>query len=62
MVPPVSLACQPTPSETPAQRIARIAVSPAAQAVLDQAPPPTRGQIDTLRATFAPAAVLAVAA
>lgn len=50
MVPSVSSACQPTPPETYAERIARIAVSPAAQAAVDQAPPFTRQQLDIVRA------------
>lgn len=48
-------------TESYAQRIARIANSPAAQAVAGQAPPLTRQQTGTLRAAFAPLP-LAVAA
>jgi hypothetical protein len=42
-------------SETYAERITRIALGAAAQAVVDQAPPFTRAQLDTIRAACAEA-------
>lgn len=59
MVSSASLACQSAPrensGETYAARIARIANSPDAQAVVDQAPPFTRQQLDVARAACASA-------
>lgn len=45
-----------TPLETYAERIARIAMSPAAQAVVNSAPPMTRPQLDITRAACSSAA------
>lgn len=54
MLPHVSLACPDGATVSAAERIARIALSPAAQAVANAAPPLTRQQLGTARAAFTP--------